>query len=50
MDQAITNLLMDPGYEKLMQLSYEMYLFQTRMAENTALLCLGIQRLAAFFS
>lgn len=45
MDQAITNLLMDPGYEKLMQLSYEMYLFQTRMAENTALLCVGTQHL-----
>jgi hypothetical protein len=48
MDNYLANVYAELGYEKIIQLQEELYAFSLRLPENTALLCLGIQKLINF--
>jgi hypothetical protein len=44
MNTFLTNVIADLGYEKLIQLQYEMILSNQRVAEMAAIICMTIQK------
>jgi hypothetical protein len=50
MDNFIAQVCADIEVDKLVELQHELASFSLRMPENTALLCIGIQKLLAYFS
>ena len=45
MNDSLANLYAELGYEKLIQLQYEMHCFALRMPDNVTLICMGLQKL-----
>lgn len=45
MNNFLATLYAELGYEKLIQLQYELNCFSLRMPENAAIICVGIQKL-----
>jgi hypothetical protein len=44
MNQFLTNVVANLGYEKLLQLHYEMILSNQQVAQTAALICLLVQK------
>jgi len=45
MNDTLANLYAELGYEKLIQLQYEMHCFALRMPENVTIICMTLQKL-----
>jgi hypothetical protein len=48
-NEYLTNVIAELGYEKLLKMNYELCLFSSHIAANTALISIGFQRLLSFF-
>jgi len=48
-EEYVTNVVAELGHEKLLKLNYDLCVFSNNIAANTAILCVGFQKLLSFF-